>query len=127
MAANPNMKVLVVDDFATMRRIVKNILTQLGFKNVIEADDGTTALDVLKAEKIDLIISDWNMPKMTGLDLLKAVRADSSMANTPFIMITAEAQQDNIILAVKAKVSQYIVKPFTAETLAEKLQKIFGG
>ena len=127
MAANPNMKVLVVDDFATMRRIVKNILTQLGFKNVIEADDGTTALDVLKAEKIDLIISDWNMPKMTGLDLLKAVRADSSMANTPFIMVTAEAQQANIILAVKAKVSQYIVKPFTAETLAEKLQKIFGG
>ncbi len=126
MAANPNMKVLVVDDFATMRRIVKNILTQLGYKNVIEADDGTTALDVLKAEKIDLIISDWNMPKMTGLDLLKAVRADSSMANTPFIMVTAEAQQDNIILAVKAKVSQYIVKPFTAETLAEKLQKIFG-
>ncbi|HSR36439.1 MAG TPA: response regulator, partial [Desulfurivibrionaceae bacterium] len=123
MAANPNMKVLIVDDFATMRRIVKNILTQLGYKNVIEADDGTTALDVLKTEKIDLIISDWNMPKMTGLDLLKAVRADSSMANTPFIMVTAEAQQDNIILAVKAKVSQYIVKPFTAETLAEKLQK----
>ena len=126
MAANPNMKILVVDDFATMRRIVKNILTQLGFKNVIEADDGTSALDVLKSEKIDLIISDWNMPKMTGLDLLKAVRADANMANTPFIMVTAEAQQDNIILAVKAKVSQYIVKPFTAETLAEKLQKIFG-
>jgi two-component system chemotaxis response regulator CheY len=126
MAANPNMKILIVDDFATMRRIVKNILTQLGFKNVIEADDGTTALDVLKSEKIELIISDWNMPKMTGLDLLKAVRSDASMANTPFIMVTAEAQQDNIILAVKAKVSQYIVKPFTAETLAEKLQKIFG-
>ncbi len=126
MAADPNMKILVVDDFATMRRIVKNILTQLGFKNIIEADDGTTALDVLKTEKIGLIISDWNMPKMTGLDLLKAVRADASMANTPFIMVTAEAQQDNIILAVKAKVSQYIVKPFTAETLAEKLTKIFG-
>ncbi|MFZ5776209.1 MAG: response regulator [Thermodesulfobacteriota bacterium] len=126
MAADPNMKILVVDDFATMRRIVKNILTQLGFKNIIEADDGTTALDVLKAEKIGLIISDWNMPKMTGLDLLKAVRSDASMANTPFIMVTAEAQQDNIILAVKAKVSQYIVKPFTAETLAEKLTKIFG-
>ncbi len=121
-----NMKVLVVDDFATMRRIVKNILTQLGYKNIIEADDGTTALDVLKQQKIDLIISDWNMPKMTGLDLLKAVRADSSMADTPFIMVTAEAQQDNIILAVKAKVSQYIVKPFTAETLGEKIQKIFG-
>ena len=125
MAADPNMKILVVDDFATMRRIVKNILTQLGFKNIIEADDGTTALNVLKSEKIGLIISDWNMPKMTGLDLLKAVRADTRMANTPFIMVTAEAQQDNIILAVKAKVSQYIVKPFTAETLSEKLNKIF--
>jgi two-component system chemotaxis response regulator CheY len=125
MAADPNMKILVVDDFATMRRIVKNILTQLGFKNIIEADDGTTALNVLKSEKIGLIISDWNMPKMTGLDLLKAVRADASMTNTPFIMVTAEAQQDNIILAVKAKVSQYIVKPFTAETLSEKLNKIF--
>mgnify|MGYP001285192834 CR=1 FL=1 len=126
MAADPNMKILVVDDFATMRRIVKNILTQLGFKNIIEADDGTTALDILKSEKVGLIISDWNMPKMTGLDLLKAVRGDASMGNTPFIMVTAEAQQDNIILAVKAKVSQYIVKPFTAETLAEKLTKIFG-
>jgi two-component system chemotaxis response regulator CheY len=125
MAADPNMKILVVDDFATMRRIIKNILTQLGFKNIIEADDGTTALNVLKSEKIGLIVSDWNMPKMTGLDLLKAVRADASMASTPFIMVTAEAQQDNIILAVKAKVSQYIVKPFTAETLAEKLSKIF--
>ena len=125
MAADPNMKILVVDDFATMRRIIKNILTQLGFKNIIEADDGTTALNVLKSEKIGLIVSDWNMPKMTGLDLLKAVRADAATANTPFIMVTAEAQQDNIILAVKAKVSQYIVKPFTAETLAEKLNKIF--
>ncbi|MFU8819095.1 MAG: chemotaxis response regulator CheY [Desulfurivibrio sp.] len=126
MAANPNMKILVVDDFATMRRIVKNILTQLGFKNIIEADDGSTALNMLKAEKVDLIVSDWNMPKMTGLDLLKAVRADPNMADTPFIMVTAEAQQDNIILAVKAKVSQYVVKPFTAEVLGEKLQKIFG-
>jgi len=126
MAANPNMKILVVDDFATMRRIVKNILTQLGFKNIIEADDGSTALNLLKTEKVDLIISDWNMPKMTGLDLLKAVRADPNMADTPFIMVTAEAQQDNIILAVKAKVSQYVVKPFTAEVLGEKLQKIFG-
>ena len=122
-----NMKVLVVDDFATMRRIVKNILTQLGYKNIIEADDGTTALDILKQEKIDLIISDWNMPKMTGLDLLKNVRANPDMATTPFIMVTAEAQQDNIILAVKAKVSQYIVKPFTADTLGEKINKVFGG
>ncbi|MBU0674046.1 MAG: response regulator [Proteobacteria bacterium] len=121
-----NLKILVVDDFATMRRIVKNILTQLGYKNILEADDGSTALELLKKEKVDLIISDWNMPKMTGLDLLKNVRADSQMAAIPFIMVTAEAQQDNIILAVKAKVSQYIVKPFTAETLGEKINKVFG-
>ena len=126
MAADTNMKILVVDDFATMRRIVKNILVQLGFKNIIEADDGTSALDILQKEKVDLIISDWNMPKMTGLDLLKTVRGDANLAATPFIMVTAEAQQDNIIAAVKAKVSQYIVKPFTADTLAEKLTKIFG-
>ena len=126
MAADTNMKVLVVDDFATMRRIVKNILTQLGFKNIVEADDGSTAVDVLKSEKVDMIISDWNMPKMTGLELLKHVRGTPELADTPFIMVTAEAQQDNIILAVKAKVSQYIVKPFTAETLGEKIDKIFG-
>ncbi len=118
------MKVLVVDDFATMRRILKNILTQLGYKKIIEADDGTTALDILKQEKIDLIISDWNMPKMTGLDLLKNVRGNPDMASIPFIMVTAEAQQDNIILAVKAKVSQYIVKPFTADILGEKIDKV---
>ncbi|MDH4320819.1 MAG: chemotaxis response regulator CheY [Desulfobulbaceae bacterium] len=126
MPTDFNMKVLVVDDFATMRRIVKNILVQLGFKNIIEADDGTSALEILQKEKVDLIISDWNMPKMTGLDLLKTVRGDANLAATPFIMVTAEAQQDNIIAAVKAKVSQYIVKPFTADTLAEKLNKIFG-
>ena len=125
--ADTNMKVLVVDDFATMRRIVKNILVQLGYKNIVEADDGATAVELLKQEKVDMIISDWNMPKMTGLDLLKHVRADDAMKDTPFIMVTAEAQQDNIILAVKAKVSQYIVKPFTAETLGEKIDKIFGG
>ncbi len=126
MAVDTNMKVLVVDDFATMRRIVKNILTQLGFSNIIEADDGTTALEILKKEPVGMIVSDWNMPKMTGLELLKAVRADSDLAATPFIMVTAEAQQDNIILAVKAKVSQYVVKPFTAETLGEKIDKVFG-
>ncbi|MBU0682231.1 MAG: response regulator [Proteobacteria bacterium] len=125
MPADTNMKVLIVDDFATMRRIVKNILTQLGYKNIIEADDGSTAVEVLKNQKVDMIISDWNMPKMTGLELLKHVRADATLANTPFIMVTAEAQQDNIILAVKAKVSQYIVKPFTAETLGEKIDKVF--
>ena len=124
MSADENMKILVVDDFATMRRIVKNILTQLGYKKIVEADDGTTALDILNQEKVDLIISDWNMPKMTGLDLLKNVRGNPDMASTPFIMVTAEAQQDNIILAVKAKVSQYIVKPFTADTLGEKIDKV---
>ena len=124
MADTTNMKVLVVDDFATMRRIVKNILKQLGYSNIVEADDGTTALEILEKEKVDMIISDWNMPKMTGLDLLKNVRGNAEMADTPFIMVTAEAQQDNIILAVKAKVSQYIVKPFTAETLGEKIDKI---
>lgn len=125
--ANTDMKVLIVDDFATMRRIVKNILVQLGYKNIVEADDGSTAVELLKQEKIDMIISDWNMPKMTGLDLLKHVRADDDLKDIPFIMVTAEAQQDNIILAVKAKVSQYIVKPFTAETLGEKIDKVFGG
>lgn len=124
MPDSSTMKVLVVDDFATMRRIIKNILGQLGYKNIIEADDGTTALDIIKQEKIDLIISDWNMPKMTGLDLLKNVRGNPDTATTPFIMVTAEAQQDNIILAVKAKVSQYIVKPFTADTLGEKINKV---
>ncbi len=124
--ADTNMKILVVDDFATMRRIVKNILVQLGYKNIVEADDGTTAVEILKQEKVDMIISDWNMPKMTGLELLKHVRADADLANIPFLMVTAEAQQDNIILAVKAKVSQYIVKPFTAETLGEKINKILG-
>ncbi|MDA8418765.1 MAG: response regulator [Desulfobacteraceae bacterium] len=121
-----SIKVLIVDDFATMRRIVKNILTQLGYKNVIEADDGTSAINLLKQEKVGLIISDWNMPKMTGLELLKNVRANPEWASTPFIMVTAEAQQENIIMAVKAKVSQYIVKPFTADTLGEKINKVLG-
>ncbi|NPA48424.1 MAG: response regulator [Thermodesulfobacteria bacterium] len=127
MAMDTNMKVLVVDDFATMRRIIKNILLQLGFKNIIEADDGTTAWEILdKGEKVDLIISDWNMPKMTGIELLKKVRSDERFKDLPFLMVTAEAQKENIIEAVKYKVSQYIVKPFTPETLQEKLQKIFG-
>jgi two-component system, chemotaxis family, chemotaxis protein CheY len=121
-----NIKILIVDDFATMRRIIRNILVQLGYSNILEADDGTSALSIIDSEPVDLIVSDWNMPKMTGLDLLKAVRANETTANTPFIMVTAEAQQDNIIQAVKARVSQYIVKPFTAETMQEKLIKVFG-
>jgi two-component system chemotaxis response regulator CheY len=123
---DPNMKVLVVDDFATMRRIVKNVLKQLGFSDILEADDGSTALDVIKQNKIDLIVSDWNMPKMTGLDLLKTVRGDESTKEIPFLMVTAEAQKENVLQAVQAGVSNYIVKPFTAEGVKEKLTQIFG-
>ncbi len=126
MALNTNIKILVVDDFATMRKIIKNILTQLGFKDIVEADDGTTALEVLKKQKVDLIISDWNMPKMSGLELLKAVRGDENLKDIKFIMVTAEAQKDNVIEAIKHGVNQYVVKPFTPETLKEKLEKVFG-
>ena len=97
MPYNPNMRVLVVDDFSTMRRIVRNILRQIGFQNVVEADDGTSAWEVLNREKIDFIVSDWNMPQMTGIDLLRKVRASEQFANIPFLMVTAEAQQENII------------------------------
>jgi len=121
------MNVLVVDDFSTMRRIVKNILKQLGYVNITEADDGTTALEVLKKEKINFIISDWNMPQMSGLKLLKAVRASEEWKDMPFLMVTAEGQKENVIEAVKHRVSNYIVKPFTPETLMEKINKIFEG
>ncbi|MCP4114784.1 MAG: response regulator [Desulfobacteraceae bacterium] len=119
-----SIKVLIVDDFATMRRILKNILKQIGFKNLLEADDGTTALEVLERESVDLIISDWNMPKMTGLELLRSVRASDKYKRTPFLMVTAEAQKQNVIEAVQAGVSNYVVKPFTAEAISEKLEKI---
>jgi two-component system chemotaxis response regulator CheY len=119
------MKVLVVDDFATMRRIIKNVLKQIGFTNILEADDGTAALGVLKENKVDLIISDWNMPKMNGLDLLKTVRKEEETKKVPFVMVTAEAQKDNVLQAVQAGVSNYIVKPFTADAVKEKLSKIF--
>ncbi len=125
MPYDPNMRVLVVDDFATMRRIVKNILRQLGFNNVTEADDGTKAWEDLNKDKIDFIDSDRNMPKMTGIDLLRKVRASEEFGDLPFLMVTAEAQQENIIEAVQAKVSNYIVKPFTAETMKQKIDKIF--
>ena len=125
MATNKEMRILVVDDFSTMRRIIKNILRQLGFNNIIEADDGSTAWETLGKEKVDFIISDWNMPKMPGIELLRKVRASEDLAATPFLMVTAEAQQENIIEAVQAKVSNYIVKPFTAETLGQKIDKIF--
>jgi len=125
MAYDKNMRVLVVDDFSTMRRIIKNILRQIGFNNIVEADDGTTAWDILNRDKIDFVISDWNMPKMAGIDLLRKVRASEEFGKLPFLMVTAEAQQENIIEAVQAKVSNYIVKPFTAETLGAKIDKIF--
>jgi two-component system chemotaxis response regulator CheY len=122
-----NMKVLIVDDFSTMRKILRNVLKQMGFTNMIEADNGKTALKVLKKESFDLILCDWNMPEMSGLELLKKVRSDNDLKSIPFIMATAEAQQDNILEAVKAGVTNYIVKPFTAETVKEKLTKIFHG
>lgn len=119
------MTVLVVDDFSTMRRIVRNILRELGFKNIMEAENGAAAVTVLKNHEVDLIISDWNMPEMTGLELLKWVRGNARTKDLPFLMVTAEAQKENIVEAVKAKVSNYIIKPFTAATLQEKLQKMF--
>lgn len=124
--ADLKMKILIVDDFSTMRRIIKNILRQLGYENLYEADDGTTALKVLQEEKIQFIISDWNMPTMSGIELLKKVRATESWKDLPFLMVTAEGQKENVIEAVRNKVSNYIVKPFTAETLKEKIDKIFG-
>jgi len=125
MAYDTDMRVLIVDDFATMRRIIRNILRQLGFNNVVEADDGTTAWDVINSDKIDFIVSDWNMPNMPGIDLLRKVRESEVYGNTPFLMVTAEAQQENIIEAAQAKVSNYIVKPFTADTMKMKIDKIF--
>ena len=120
-----DIKILVVDDFSTMRRIVKNILQQLGFTNVVEAEDGKVALNRMQGEKIDFVISDWNMPNMMGIDLLRAVRADAAMKETPFLMVTAESQKENVVQAVQAGVTNYIVKPFTADTLEQKLAAIF--
>lgn len=119
------MRIFVVDDFTTMRRIIKNILRQLGFNNIIEADDGSTAWKVLNEDSVDFVISDWNMPIMTGIEFLKKVRESEEFGDLPFLMVTAEAQQENIIEAVQSKVSNYIVKPFTPETLGQKIDKIF--
>ena len=119
------MKILVVDDFSTMRRIVKNILQQLGFSNVEEAEDGKVALGKLRNNAFDFVISDWNMPNMMGIDLLREVRNDPNLKALPFLMVTAESQKENVIEAVQAGVSNYIVKPFTADTLETKLETIF--
>lgn len=126
MTVDKNMRILVVDDAQTMRRIIVNLLRQLGFTNMVEADDGTTAWERLGQEHIDFIISDWNMPKMTGIDLLKKVRETESFKAIPFIMVTAEGKRENVIAAVQAGVSNYIVKPFNAATLKEKLSKVVG-
>ena len=125
MPADLDMKILVVDDFATMRRIVKNILKQIGYNNVDEADDGTTGLAKLKASKFDFVITDWNMPNMSGLELVKAIRADADLKDVPILMVTAEAMKENIVEAIKSGVNNYVVKPFTPEVMKEKIDKIF--
>ena len=126
MALSKDTKILIVDDFSTMRRIVKNLLRDLGYTNTDEADDGTTALPKLQTGTFGFLISDWNMPGMDGLELLKAVRADPKLKDMPVLMLTAEAKKEQIVEAAKAGVSGYIVKPFTAQTLKEKIDKIFG-
>ena len=120
-----NMKILIVDDFSTMRRIVKNLLRDLGFTNTSEADDGTTALPMLQNGNFDFLVTDWNMPGMSGLDLLKKVRADERLKNMPVLMVTAEAKREQIVAAAQAGVNGYVVKPFTAAVLKEKIDKIF--
>ncbi len=126
MPADPSkIKFLVVDDFSTMRRIVRNLLKELGYTNVEEAEDGAVALGKLKGSGFDFVVSDWNMPNMDGLTLLQSVRADPALKHLPVLMITAEAKKENIIAAAQAGASGYIVKPFTAATLNEKLAKIF--
>jgi two-component system chemotaxis response regulator CheY len=119
------MRFLVVDDFSTMRRIVRNLLKELGYTNVDEAEDGSVALHKLRSGEFDFVVSDWNMPNMTGIELLKSIRADANLKHLPVLMITAEARKENIIEAAQNKASGYIVKPFTAATLDEKLSKIF--
>ncbi|MDP5240294.1 chemotaxis response regulator CheY [Uliginosibacterium sp. 31-16] len=123
--SDPKMKFLVVDDFSTMRRIVRNLLKELGYTNVDEAEDGVVAMQKLSAGGIDFVVTDWNMPNMTGIELLRAIRANAQIAHLPVLMITAEAKKENIIEAAQAGASGYIVKPFTAATLAEKMAKIF--
>jgi two-component system chemotaxis response regulator CheY len=123
--SDASLRFLVVDDFSTMRRIVRNLLKELGYTNVEEAEDGQVAFNKLKAQKFDFVVSDWNMPNMTGIELLKSIRADEQLKHLPVLMITAEARKENIIEAAQNRASGYIVKPFTAATLDEKLAKIF--
>lgn len=120
-----NMKILIVDDFSTMRRIIKNLLRDLGFTNTVEEDDGITAIPILNSGSIDFLVTDWNMPGMTGIDLLRHVRADEKLRSLPVLMVTAEAKREQIIEAAQAGVNGYVVKPFTALALKEKIEKIF--
>jgi len=119
------MRFLVVDDFSTMRRIVKNILKQLGYENIEEAEDGAQAYSKLKSGNFEFVVSDWNMPNMDGLELLKKIRSDDQLKHLPVLMVTAEAEKDKVITAIQAGVSNYVVKPFTAEVLKEKMDRIF--
>jgi two-component system chemotaxis response regulator CheY len=119
------MKILIVDDFSTMRRIIKNLLRDLGFNNTLEADDGNTGLPMLQSGNFDFLVTDWNMPGMTGIELLRAVRADERLKDLPVLMVTAEAKKEQIVMAAQEGVNGYIVKPFTAQTLKEKIEKIF--
>jgi two-component system chemotaxis response regulator CheY len=119
------MKILIVDDFSTMRRIIKNLLRELGFNNTIEADDGQTALPKLRTGGVDFLITDWNMPGMSGIELLRAIRADANLKGLPVLMVTAEAKREQIVEAAQAGVNGYVIKPFTAATLEEKINKIF--
>ena len=120
-----DIKILVVDDFSTMRRIIKNLLRDLGFQNITEADDGKTALPILKQGGIEFLVTDWNMPGMTGIELIGEVRKDPNLAHIPILMVTAEAKREQIIAAAQAGVNGYVVKPFTATVLKEKIEKIF--
>lgn len=122
---NKDMKILIVDDFSTMRRIIKNLLRDLGFTNTVEADDGLTAIPILNAGGVDFLVTDWNMPGMQGIDLLRHVRADANLSGMPVLMVTAEQKREQIIEAAQAGVNGYIIKPFTAATLKEKIDKIF--
>jgi two-component system, chemotaxis family, chemotaxis protein CheY len=125
VTANKNMRILIVDDFSTMRRIIKNLLNDLGYINTAEAEDGNSALTVLAQGQFDFVVTDWNMPGMTGIELLRAIRADDRFKALPVLMVTAEAKREQIIEAAQAGVNGYIIKPFTAQTLEEKLGKIF--
>ena len=125
MTISTDMKFLIVDDFSTMRRIVKNLLNDLGFMNTAEAEDGHSALALLRAQPFDFVVTDWNMPGMTGIELLRAIRADAKLAKLPVLMVTAEAKREQIVEAAQSGVNGYIIKPFTADTLKDKLTKVF--